>query len=144
MRRRSSGQSALWLASLHQTGNDLQEDLTARGSEPLNRRSFLRVEEGSLSRTLAFACGHGYAQEEYAVQIDRDVSVGHADLRRLLPAAAAAAAAALAEQCVAGIVRVVAAGRPGARCLLVTTALNSSSREHERRRQIGWQLSCMR
>jgi len=97
------------------------------------------VEEGSLSRTLAFACGHGYAQEEYAVQIDRDVSVGHADLRRLLPAAAAAAAVALAERCVAGIVRVVAAGRPGARCLLVTTALNSSSREHARRRQIGWQ-----
>jgi len=27
-----------------------------------------RVEESSLSRTLAFDCGHGYAQEEYATK----------------------------------------------------------------------------
>jgi len=31
------------------------------------------VEEGSLSRTLAFDCGHGYAQEEYAVKRERVV-----------------------------------------------------------------------
>jgi len=26
------------------------------------------MEEGSLSKTLAFDCGHGYAQEEYAMK----------------------------------------------------------------------------
>jgi len=26
------------------------------------------VEEGILLRTLAFSCGHGYAQEEYAIK----------------------------------------------------------------------------
>ena len=30
-------QSLLWFASLHQTGNDLQEDPTTRDSEPVNR-----------------------------------------------------------------------------------------------------------
>jgi len=30
-------QLLLRIASLHQTGNDLQEDPTTRGSEPLNR-----------------------------------------------------------------------------------------------------------
>jgi len=29
------------------------------------------VEEGSLSRTLAFDCGQGYAHEEYAMKTDR-------------------------------------------------------------------------
>jgi len=36
------------------------------GSETTEHRSFLHVEEGSLSRTLAFDCGH--AQEEYATK----------------------------------------------------------------------------
>jgi len=35
-----------------------------RATETTEHRSFLGVEEGSLSRTLAFDCGHGYAQEE--------------------------------------------------------------------------------
>ena len=43
------------------------------GSETTEHRSFLRVEEGSLSRRLAFDCGHGYAQEEYAVKRDETV-----------------------------------------------------------------------
>jgi len=30
------------------------------------------VEQGSLSRTLEFDCGHGYAQEEYAMKRERD------------------------------------------------------------------------
>ena len=38
------------------------------GSETTEHRSFLRVEEGSLSKTLAFDCGHGYAQEQYAMK----------------------------------------------------------------------------
>jgi len=28
----------------------------------------LCMEEGSISRTLAFSCGHGYAQGEYAMK----------------------------------------------------------------------------
>jgi len=35
------------------------------------RLSFVRVEEGSLSTTQAFDCGHGYAQEECAAKRDR-------------------------------------------------------------------------
>jgi len=30
------------------------------------------MEEGSLSRTLAFDCGHGYAQEEYVIKRMRE------------------------------------------------------------------------
>ena len=49
-------QLLLWFASLHQTGNDLQEDWTTRGSETLSQIwdhcTFLRMEEGSLLRTL--------------------------------------------------------------------------------------------
>ena len=41
------------------------------GSEITERRSFLSVEERSLSRTLAFHCGHGYAEEEYDIKTDR-------------------------------------------------------------------------
>jgi len=68
-------QLLLRFASIHQTGNDLQEDPTTRGSEPLNGiwdlwTSVLpaRVEEGSLLRTLAFNCGHGCAQEEFTTK----------------------------------------------------------------------------
>ena len=35
------------------------------------RLSFVRVEEGSLSRTQAFDCGHGYAREECAAKRER-------------------------------------------------------------------------
>jgi len=38
------------------------------GSETTEHRSFLCVEEGSLSRTLAFDCGHDYAQEQCAMK----------------------------------------------------------------------------
>jgi len=40
---------------------------------PLNNEhwSFLHVEEGSLSRTLAFDCGHGYSPEECAIKRER-------------------------------------------------------------------------
>jgi len=38
------------------------------GSETTEHRSFLCMEEGSVSRTLAFNCGHGYAQEEYVTK----------------------------------------------------------------------------
>jgi len=67
-------QLLLQFASLHQTGNDFQEDPTTRGSEPLTRsettehRSFLCVEEGSLSRTLEFNGVYSYAQEKYATK----------------------------------------------------------------------------
>jgi len=40
---------------------------------PLKYRSFLLVEEGSLSRTLAFDCGYGYTQEEYAMKRERNI-----------------------------------------------------------------------
>jgi len=49
-------QLLLQFASLHQTGNDRKEDWI--GSETTEHWSFLRVEESSLSRTLAFDCGH--------------------------------------------------------------------------------------
>ena len=39
-------------------------------SETTEHRAFLCVEEDSLSRTLAFNCGHGYTPEEYAVKRD--------------------------------------------------------------------------
>jgi len=42
------------------------------GSETTEHRSFLRVEEGSLSGTLMFDCGNGYAQEEYSVKRERE------------------------------------------------------------------------
>jgi len=42
------------------------------GSEATEYRSFLWVEEGSLSRTLAFNCGHGYTQEEHAMKRERE------------------------------------------------------------------------
>ena len=35
-------------------------------------RSFQCMEDGSLSRTLAFNCGHGYTQEEHAVKSKRE------------------------------------------------------------------------
>jgi len=35
-------------------------------------RSFQCMEDGSLSRTLAFNCGHGYTQEEYAVKSETE------------------------------------------------------------------------
>ena len=51
-------QLLLQFASLHQTGNNLQEDPTTRGSRAIEfgsetdeHRSFLRVEEDSLPRT---------------------------------------------------------------------------------------------
>jgi len=31
------------------------------------------VEEGSLSRTLVFDCGHDYAQKEYAMKTEREM-----------------------------------------------------------------------
>jgi len=37
----------------------------AKSPEISEHQSFLRVEEGSISRTLAFDCAHGYTQEEY-------------------------------------------------------------------------------
>ena len=38
------------------------------GSETTEHSSFLRVEEGSVSRTLAFDCWHGCTQEEWSVK----------------------------------------------------------------------------
>ena len=68
-------QLLLQFASLHQTGNNLQEDPTTRGSRVIEfgsetdeHRSFLRVEEDSLPRTQTFDCGHSYAQEKYAMK----------------------------------------------------------------------------
>ena len=65
----------LRFASLHQTGNEapVRPNHTwlkshRIGSETTEHRSFLCMEEGSVSRTLAFNCGHGYAQEEYVTK----------------------------------------------------------------------------
>ena len=33
------------------------------------------MEEGSLSRTLAFDCGHGYAPEQYATKRQRGIDI---------------------------------------------------------------------
>jgi len=41
-------------------------------SETAEHRSFLRVEEGNISRTLAFDCGRGYAQEECVMKRERE------------------------------------------------------------------------
>jgi len=38
------------------------------GSETTKHQSFPCMEEGSLSTILAFDCGHGYAEEEYAIR----------------------------------------------------------------------------
>jgi len=46
-----------------------------------------RVEEGSLSRTLAFDCGHGYAQSEYAMKTENQkeiIGIAIVQLARLL------------------------------------------------------------
>ena len=67
-------QLLLRCASLHQTGNDLQEDPTTCGSEPLNRiwdhwTSVLptRGRRQPLENT-----GCGYAQGEYAMKTERE------------------------------------------------------------------------
>ena len=44
-------------------------------SETTEHRSFLCMEEDNLSRTLAFDCGHGYAQEDYAMKREREREV---------------------------------------------------------------------
>jgi len=43
------------------------------GSETAEHWSFLCVEESSPSRTPAFDCGHGYAQEEYAMKTKKEM-----------------------------------------------------------------------
>ena len=52
------------------------------GSETTEHRPFLyiRVEEGSLSRTLAFDCGYDYALEQYAIrrQWEKESPIVHA------------------------------------------------------------------
>ena len=53
------------------------------GSETTEHRSFLRAEEGSLSRTLALDCGHGYAPEECATKRETSLTAHvwlHADI----------------------------------------------------------------
>jgi len=46
----------------------------------LSLPSFLRVEEGSLSRTLVFNSGQSNAQEEYAMKRDREVMMTAFDM----------------------------------------------------------------
>jgi len=46
----------------------------------LSLPSFLRVEEGSLSRTLVFNSGQSNAQEEYAMKRDREVMMTAYDM----------------------------------------------------------------
>jgi len=41
------------------------------GSETIEHRSFLRVEEVGISRTLAFSCEHGCSPEEYATMREK-------------------------------------------------------------------------
>jgi len=53
-------------------GYDLQQDPAGQfyTTATVEYRTLMRVEEGSLSRTLAFDCGHGYAHEESSIKMD--------------------------------------------------------------------------